>query len=148
MSFFLRRLHNHAEAEDLTQEVFIRLVRSDARVEMAQAYIFQTAANLLRDRARALKTRSDYARALGDSKDADIDVLDPDRVLEGRDAVARLAAALKELPDRTRRIVILYRLENMNRIAIASTFGISVSAVEKHLARGMAHLTRRMEAGA
>lgn len=146
MSFFLRRLRNHAEAEDLTQEVFIRLARSGAEIETAQAYIFQTAANLLRDRARAETTRAEYRRGLGAIEQTNVELLDPDRILLGREKLAALAAGLRELPERTRGVFILYRLENMTRVDIAASFGISVSAVEKHLSRAMAQLTRKLEA--
>ena len=53
MAFFLRRIGNHAEAEDLTQEVFARLMAMGAEnLHQADAYVFQMAANLLRDRGR------------------------------------------------------------------------------------------------
>ncbi|MBS0332793.1 MAG: sigma-70 family RNA polymerase sigma factor [Proteobacteria bacterium] len=146
LSFFLRRLRNHAEAEDLTQEVFIRLARSGAEIETADAYVFQTAANLLRDRARAERTRSEYRLSVGALRPGvQIDDLDPSRVLLGREQLGNLVAALRELPDRTRAIFILYRLEAVSRVEIARSHGISVSAVEKHLARAMAHLAVRME---
>src|SRR5690242_1181677 len=121
MSFFLRRIRNHAEAEDLTQEVFIRLARSGAAIETAQAYIFQTAANLLRDRARAEKVRLDYRLGLGAVEQADVELLDPDRVVLGREQLARLASGLHELPERTRSVFVLYRLEGMSRADIATS---------------------------
>ena len=147
MSFFLRRLRNHAEAEDLTQEVFVRLARSGREVETAEAYIFQTAANQLRDRARHERTRAAYRLGLGALQAEQVEVLDPARVLVGREALGRLIGGLEELPERTREIFILYRLENMTRVEIAGGLGISVSAVEKHLARAMVHLARRLEDG-
>src|SRR3546814_624208 len=42
MAFFLRRVGNHAEAEDLTQEVFVRLADTDtAQMQSPDAYIFR-----------------------------------------------------------------------------------------------------------
>lgn len=147
MSFFMRRLQNHAEAEDMTQEVFIRLARHDVRMETAQAYIFQAAANLLRDRARTEKVRADYRRGLGALDQSRIETLDPARILVGRERLALLDAGLRELPERTRTIFILFRLEHMSRAEIAATLGISVSSVEKHLGRAMARLLRRLKDG-
>jgi RNA polymerase sigma factor (sigma-70 family) len=51
---------------------------------------------------------------------------------------------LRELPDRTRTIFILARLEDMKHSEIAQRLGISVSAVEKQLTKGLAYLALRM----
>ena len=61
MSYFKRRVGNHAEAEDLTQQVFMRLLAADdfERVEQAEGYVFTTAANLLRDRDRRALRRGE-----------------------------------------------------------------------------------------
>src|SRR3546814_19101281 len=55
LGFFLRRVHNRAEAEDLTQDVFVRLIRAGRsdRIENPNAFVFKLATNLLRDRGRA-----------------------------------------------------------------------------------------------
>jgi RNA polymerase sigma factor (sigma-70 family) len=145
MAFFLRRLGNHAEAEDLTQEVFVRLAGMDARqMESAEAYIFRMAVNLLRDRSRREKVRFNYRAEALTADDAGVDLLDPLRVVAGRESLVDLAAALRELPERTRDIFILYRLEHVDKRDIAQGFGISLSTLERHLTRAMAYLTRRV----
>lgn len=48
--------------------------------------------------------------------------------------------ALNALPPRARQVVILRRFENLTYLQIAARLGISVSAVEKHMARAMAAL--------
>ncbi len=50
--------------------------------------------------------------------------------------------ALESLGERTRRIFILRRLEQMKCQEIADLFGISVKAVEHHIARALAHLAK------
>ena len=62
MAFFLRRIRNHAEAEDLTQDVLARLASHASTIDPARpdAYVFQTAANLLRDRWRRAKIRAQH----------------------------------------------------------------------------------------
>ncbi len=59
----------------------------------------------------------------------------------------RSADLLSALPERTRHIFLLYRLEKMRRAEIASLFGISVSGVEKHIARAVARLALNLEGG-
>ena len=141
MAFFLRRSQSHAEAEDLTQEVFIRIAdRQETDMRSADAYIFQVAANLLRDRARREKVRSEHAAGMRLVEGMGIEALDPHRIAAGREQLQLLSEALRELPVRTRQIFLLFRYENVAQRTIAESFGISVSAVEKHLSRAMAHL--------
>ena len=143
MAFFARRLHNPADAEDLTQEVFAKLAASKVdSFEHPDAYIFQMAANLLRDRGRREKVRADYRAVLLAGPLAEVEPIDPARVLQGRETLIEVAACLRRLPPRTRRIFLLHQLEGMKRGELASLYGISVGAVDKHILRAMAHLTR------
>jgi RNA polymerase sigma-70 factor (ECF subfamily) len=145
MAFFLRRLRNHAEAEDMTQDVFVRLARADrSTMQSADAYIFQIAANLLRDRARREKHRFRYRGDLAAEDDLGVDVLDPSRIVSGQESLTALAVALKDLPELTRRVFICHRLENITRPAIAAAYRISESAVDRHLAKAMAFLIARV----
>lgn len=146
MAFFGRRVRNHAEAEDMTQEVFARLTAMpDVSAAPTDAYIFQIARNLLRDRSRREKIRADYRFGLMTDEGVGVEPLDPERVLASREALGQLAGVLNELPDRTRAIFILYRLESMKKRDIADSYGISVSAVDKHLMKAMALMMKRLE---
>lgn len=144
MAFFLRRVGNHAEAEDLTQDVFARLAtRQGQAVDSGHAYLFQVAANLLKDRQRRYKTRLSYRSSIGEIESENVDQLDPFRFAAGRSSIAAMCGALAELSETTQNIFILYRLEGIKKDVIADTFGISVSSVEKHITRSMAFLTAR-----
>ena len=144
MTFFLRRLRSHAEAEDLTQDVFLRLARVERdAVQSPAAYIFGIAANLLRDRARREQIRFEYRGMFAADPMRGIDEIDPDRVVSGREALANLQSALNELPRLTRRLFILHRIENISRRDLAAAYGLSQAAVDRHLAKAMAHLVAR-----
>jgi RNA polymerase sigma-70 factor (ECF subfamily) len=147
MAFFMRRAASHSDAEDMTQELFAKLAGPQAgAMDNADAYIFQMAANLLRDRGRREKVRASY-RASVDAGSADLEPLDPARVLLGRESLGEVSDALRELPERTRAIFLLFRLEGMKQSELATLYGISISAVQKHIFKAMTHLTRRMRAG-
>jgi len=148
MSYFLRRVRSHAEAEDLTQDVFMRLTTLAARdFKSADAYIFRVAANLLADRARRNKVRRLHASEQLAMTGFGVDPLDPDRVSEGRRSLAALAERLRLLPERSRAIFVLYRVEGMNKRTIAEAFNCSVSTVEKQIAFVMARLMLTYEDG-
>ncbi|HYD86043.1 MAG TPA: sigma-70 family RNA polymerase sigma factor [Vitreimonas sp.] len=150
MSFFLRRTGSREDAEDLTQETFVRLLASSeaGRLENAEAFVFKVAANLLTDRARRGAVRGKRLSISEDEAAAEqiadlVEERAPERVLLGREELARALSALDELGERTRDIFILARMEHMKQRDIAQLFGIAVSTVEKHLMRAMLHLAKR-----
>ena len=146
--YFGRRLSNRTEAEDLTQEVFARLLRraEGALIENSEGYVFQIAANLLTERGRQAANRNELnTTAYGqDWVDGGND-FSPERILLGRDAYRRVVAALQELPERVRVVFILNRFEELSGPEIARRLDISLSSVEKHMMRAIAHLRKRLK---
>ncbi|WP_174291550.1 RNA polymerase sigma factor [Sphingomonas bacterium] len=155
LSFFRRRVKDPGEAEDLTQEVFSRLLRERPGDGIADAkgYVFRIALNLLRDRARREGVRG--ATLLSDVHAGRVASLvaelvedrHPERVLLAKDEVGRVVRALSALPERTRDMYILFRLENMKQRDIANLYGLSRSTVEKEVMRATLHLALRLERG-
>ncbi len=92
IAYFFRRVRDRAEAEDLTQEVFVRVLHHSGGVNnlaRAKSYVFTAAANLLRDRARRALTRHTREHAsLDESDQGQISELreeiSPERVVVGR----------------------------------------------------------------
>lgn len=144
--YFQRRVRDRAEAEDLVQDVFVRLAqRGDLNnIDRLGGYLFETAANVLRDRSRRRQVRAADAHEFFDSERHGGADFAPDRVLDGQERLRRAGAALLELPERTRHVFVLRRLEGMRYQEVASRLGISVSAVEKHMHRAMAHLLQQL----
>lgn len=125
--------------------MYLRLASTPERnLRDTNAYVFQIAANLLRDRARRASVRTRYAVGVQQEGSMHVDPLDPHRVATGREGLVTLVRALDELPERTRKIFLLYRYEQIDRATIADSFGISVSAVEKHLSKAMTALTEKL----
>ena len=146
--FFERRVHSKSDVPDLVQEVFLRLSRMDdpQAIEKPEHFLFVTAANVLRDRAR----RDLAQRRAGDDDAAQLSVAEgsdfpPDRVLESKQAAEYLAAALRDLPERTRDIFVLRVIEGMKMADVARAFSISTRAAEKHQAKALAHVARVLE---
>jgi len=112
--FFERRVPSKSDVPDLVQEVFLRLSRMDDpnAIEKPEHFLFVTAANVLRDRAR-----HDLAqRRSADDDVAEISLAEgsdfaPDRVLESKQAAKYLAAALRDLPERTRDIFFVRQID-------------------------------------
>jgi RNA polymerase sigma factor (sigma-70 family) len=151
MSFFLRRVTNRAEAEDLTQEVFARLLAATDRaaIDDADSFVFQIAANLLRDRGRQTATRAATQlvnvdqRLVSELTREFLEDREPERALIGRETIVSVLKALDELGQRTRDIYLLARLEGMKHRDIGALYDVSVGTVEKAVARANLHLALR-----
>ena len=153
INFFKRRLNNKAEAEDLTQEVFIRLMRHPDQNggRSIDAYIFKIAANVLKDWLRHLMSRRANAHfTITDIGESDnvlpgmIEDRHPERVLYGKQSLKDVEEALDALGSRTREIFLLSRMENIPHRDIAGLYGISVSAVEKHVIKAVAYMSAKV----
>jgi RNA polymerase sigma-70 factor (ECF subfamily) len=145
--FFQRRSSEPADVDDLVQEVFLRLTRRGdlAGVDNLEGYVFQTAANVLRDRARRRATHRAHAHQPIGNDQVEGAAFSPERVLLGREAVGQLRAALLALPPRTRDVFFLGRIEGLGYAEIASRLGISLSAVNKHMAKALEFLMDRVQ---
>jgi RNA polymerase sigma-70 factor (ECF subfamily) len=142
--YFLRRGLPQSDVEDLVQDVFVRLSRRKGLSGMAsvEGYLFETAASVAIDYWRGARRRGSLLREPYDEARHAIEDFGPDRILAGREALGTVVEGLLELPERTRNVFILARLEQLRHAEIARRLGISVSAVEKHLIKAFAHLAK------
>jgi RNA polymerase sigma factor (sigma-70 family) len=151
MSFFLHRVRDRSQAEDLTQEVLLRVIRACEwdLIENAEGYIFKAAANLLNDHRRRAQRNPTLSsqpieEALAEELHSElVEDRSPERVLLGEATLAEVLQALEELSELTRNVFILFRLENMKQKDIAALYGIGRSTVEKHVMRAVLHLATR-----
>ena len=147
LSFFRKRTRDASETQDLVQQVFLRLAQygEAGGVQNPDGYIFRTAANTLNDHLRQQMNRE---RLVGESRMAASvcePVASPERLVAHQEGVARLAAALRELPERTRDIFVLRRFEGLKHGEIARLQGISERAVEKQVAKAVAYLSKVLD---
>lgn len=146
-AYFQRRVHSRNEAEDLTQEVFLRLVRrlDQDRIENPEAFVFRTAVNLLRDRSRRGKTFQSHLVDLTHHQ-PNVEELSPERVFDSRQSLTLVLEVLDQLDERSRDVFILHRLEGMKHAEIASLYGVSVSSIEKYIIKALTLLAKRSAA--
>ncbi|NQY13544.1 MAG: sigma-70 family RNA polymerase sigma factor [Henriciella sp.] len=128
-----RMLQDRAEAEDVTQETFLRAWK--ALPDWQPKAKFSTwactvALNLCRDRLRKKKP------VLMDELPERVDPeLRPDESLESQQALQRIDEKIAALPERQREALTLCALEGMTNIEAAATMDVSVRALESLLAR-------------
>lgn len=136
-----RRTRGYADAEDLLHSAFVRLegYKTDHEVQNPDAFLVRTAVNIAIDAHRHDKLW-DFSRDGECTRCSDGAPLQ-DEVLAARERLVRVNAGLAKLPARTREIFLLHRLEGLKYRELAARYGISQSAVEKHMARAMLFLT-------
>ncbi len=120
----------------------MRMVRQGnvGAINHLDGYVFQVAANVLRDYIRRWSLRSDEVNH-AQLEDQELEGgFSPERVLLGQEEVEHLIAALHELPDKTQVIFALYHFESVPQVEIARKLNMSLSTVEKHMSRANAHL--------
>jgi RNA polymerase sigma factor (sigma-70 family) len=133
-----RRGRTWDEAEDLIQQAFLRLqeYRQSCQVREPEAFLVRTVQNLSIDAHRA-KARHGVHLATEEQLHSVIDPKPlPDEVLATQQRLHRLRQGLEHLSPRTREVVLLHRIEGWSQPQIAARLGISLSGVEKHVAKG------------
>jgi RNA polymerase sigma factor (sigma-70 family) len=145
-AYFSRRIADRTEVEDLTQEVFLSLVRRGEieGVEDVGRYIFRSAANLLRQRYRTAGRRPHVTADGSATSDRLVEEISPERVMLSAEAWELFITGLHELPDRARTIFILYRFEELSGREIAIRLGVSQSLVEKEMIKAITYLRGRL----
>jgi RNA polymerase sigma-70 factor, ECF subfamily len=159
LSFFLKRGFSQSEAQELTQESFIRVYkgmdsfRGEAPFE---AWLFQLTANLYRN---ALRTKATQKRLAQEVSLAEITVSGADLTaielkdlsaispLEGVVVAERnrvLREAVNSLPDQMRRCLTLRVYQDMSYQEIAQVMRLSIETVKAHLFQGRKQLKLKL----
>ena len=134
------------DAEDLLHSAFVRLAeyRERASVVNPAAFLVRTAANLAVDERRRRARRETVTDVAELLEIADEQPLQSE-VLAARERLQRVMAGLESLGPRTREIFLMHRIEGLKYREIADRLGVTVSAVEKHIAKATLYLVNWAE---
>jgi len=146
VAFVIHYLHARADAEDVVQEVFLRIWRNHATWQVrgtVNDYLYLACRNMVRNRiARQVVARRGQAHILADETDraaeSGIDVPPID------ERHAELIRAIDELPARRREICLLRWREGLSYADVARRLGVSEKTVENQLARAFKTLKTRL----
>ena len=133
---------DHALAEDLVQEAFVRLHRASRTPAppAVRAYLRRTVINLSHGHHRHLRVvRRRPTERTPDGAAADLDVV-------RQDDQRLVAEAVRALPARQRDCIVLRFYEDLTDAEIADVLGLSLGSVKTHLHRARTTLADRLEA--
>jgi RNA polymerase sigma factor (sigma-70 family) len=143
--YLMRRLDHAQNAQDLAQEVYLRLLRVDSAdlVRQPQAYMYRIAAHVV------------YEFRLREEREKECLTIDSEALTELAERVAdlsrndvwrqmnterELGRVLSQLPAIDQAIIVLQKCDGLSYAQVAQKLGISVHTVKKYLFRALLHL--------
>jgi RNA polymerase sigma-70 factor, ECF subfamily len=141
--FFRRRTADPAQAEELTQETFLVLVRKAAGYEpraMFRTYLYAIAFKILRSHRRKAMFRAAFFGETGTKREAGRN--------DATEAGLWVRRAVEKLDRKDREILMLREYEQLNYDEIGTLLGLPLNTVRSRLFRARAALRELLEPGA
>lgn len=141
IQYLRRRVGNDADARDIAQETYLRVLRyrENQDLDSLKALLFRIATNLVFMRARTARAQRwiDH-RAWGDELALPANDPSVEQCVTGEQQLDRLMEAVKSLPPKCQQVFVLSRFHGLSYPEIAARCGISVKMVEKHITKALA----------
>ncbi len=141
----LSLVRNPAEAEDVVQDVFVRVLQRKSGmhgIADLRPWLVRITWRLALDRRRRVHTQQMDDLFAEELVSAD---LPADRALAEAASIAQVLAAMEKLPRREREALLLSAMDELSTAEIGAVFGKSESSVRSLLFRARAHLRQRLE---
>jgi len=133
---------NDADAEDVVQDACVRAMRffSSLRDDDARPWLFTIVRNTWYSRASRRSTAREAALPDGAVEEPHDEALDPEERLMQQHTVARVRAALEQLPVDFREVMVLREIEGLSYKEIAAVVRVPIGTVMSRLARARERL--------
>ncbi len=146
--FLLARVGNAADAHDIIQEVYLRMLRvpNSESIRSPEAYLFTVAQHVVQQynlRRSAAPPSVDLSQML--NSPASPSDTDPALEFEAQQCLERLQGALENLNPKARATFMLHRRDGLSIDDIGIRLGISRPMVKKYLMTALMHLRRGLE---
>jgi len=139
VNYLSRMVNCHETAQDIAQESYLILTRTaaDAVIEHPRGFLYRTANNLALDHLRHNKVLARHVVIAGHGDEHDYTSME--NQLSNAQWLDLLRRTIAELPPRCRDAFILHKIRGLSYRETAELLGISESAVEKHIIKGLMH---------
>jgi RNA polymerase sigma-70 factor (family 1) len=129
-------------ADDIVQEVFLKLWtnRNDVKSETVKSLLYTIASNTIKNHFKHQKVvysfqKQDQSNEFSDEADSD---------LRQEELNRKLQDALSEIPEKSREVFLMNRIEGLTYSDIADRLGLSVKAIEKRMSEALSILRSRI----
>ncbi len=154
VSLAYRYLGSSADAEDLAQEVFLRVYRAKDKYERSarfSTWIYRIASNASLNHIRGRKVRRRVSAEMPTGHDGeelsifeDAEAPQPHDALEKDELAEVLRRIIDELPERQRLAIVLNKYEDLSYEEIAQTMELSMMAVKSLLTRARVNIKEKL----
>jgi RNA polymerase sigma-70 factor, ECF subfamily len=148
--FALHMLGSPATAEDVTQDVFLTIMRDAGRYQAGRSSVTAWLCGIARNHALRRLERERPVVPLEDEVDAEAQTAavqpDPLGDLTKTERLEALKRAVLSLPVRYREVVVMCDLQELSYVETAETIGCAIGTVRSRLHRGRALLASKMRA--
>jgi RNA polymerase sigma-70 factor, ECF subfamily len=151
--FALRLTSNPQDAEESTQDTFLRAYRalqhySSERVAdlRLKPWLYQIALNVVRNRVRGLKLDvGSLSQSHADGVVSRVEDEEPEAATLNREGVARIERALKTLPERYATAIVLRHVQGLSYVEAAEVLGQPLGTTKSDVHRGLRLLREALE---
>ena len=157
--FAYRYVSSREASEDIVQELFCHFLESDTIFRhdeeggSLRSYLYTCTRNraidYLRNASNQHDRLDDYLNRTEPDSYVDNLLIQRDEEYDYRILLGEIRSVVSALPVKTKRVFLMSRVESMSNREIASSLGVSVKAIEKHMTKAIAiirnHLYKRME---
>lgn len=142
-SFLSKRLRNEADAPDLAQEVFLRLLRVEhsESIRSPEAYLFTVASHVLHQHAlkqSATPPSVDISELFSELQLTSPD--DPASKADVQQRLEQLERSMRDLPPKVSTTLMLHRYAGFSIEEIGQQLGVARPTAKKYLARALTHV--------
>ncbi|AZQ64597.1 RNA polymerase sigma-70 factor [Flammeovirga pectinis] len=144
-SFVYYKLGDIDLAEDITQETYVKFWESRSKVvlDTAKTYLYTIANNLALNHIKhgkvVLQFQQKNSKADGESE------TNPEFKMELSEFEDKLQSTINTIPDKSRDVFLMNRIEGLTYNEISSRLGISVKAIEKRMSKALSILRKNLD---